>query len=166
MQMKSNIADGIVSGLKPGITLRDALKRARELLKREKQFEIHSLQDVSHAVVKRYSAVLLVGRDCSREALREIIPKAIKQIKHSNYHRSQLSADRWKGQAAHVVWLFVAADLDDVENTNWLCRAEWIDPGFVFEPPLMKGDEQVESIQVFWNNSYEKRKRFWESRKL
>jgi len=137
------------------------MKRIREFLKRVEKFEIHSLQDVSHGAAKRYSAVLLVDRHHSKEALRKVILKATHQIKRSNHHQNQQAALRWKGQVAHVVWLFIARDLEDVENTNWVCRTEWISPELATALVPLKGHEQVEGIQVFWNDNYEKRKIFF-----
>jgi len=121
------------------------------------RFQIHSLEDVSHAIAKRYKAVLLVNQDCSREDLRKVILKATKQIRRSNHYRNQQSADCWKKQPAHVVWLFVAADLEDVEVANWLCRAEWISPEINSASKLvpMRGDEQIGDIQICWNDDYE-----------
>jgi hypothetical protein len=143
--------------------LQDAGVRLEVCVREDIGFEIPRLRDVSHGAAKRYSAVLLVDRHYSKEVLREIILKATQQIRQSNYHRNQRAADRWRGQAAHVVWLFIARDLEDIRHSNWVCRTEWIDPNLnpAFRPLCMKGHEQVEDIQVSWNDSYEEMKSFF-----
>lgn len=148
-------AENVKPALSGGSSM-SLIKRIRQWLKPEKRFKVHNLRDVSHATAKRYSAVLLVDRHCTKGDLREIVVEATQRIKHLDHYRNEQVEHRWKDEAAHVVWLFVAGDLKDVEHSIWLCRTEWIDPDFdfTFVPPGMNGDEQIDGIEIVWNNQY------------
>lgn len=126
------------------------------------RYEIQSLEEISHAGAKRYSAKIVVDRHYSREILREIVRNATAEIRASNYYRSDRGEAHWGDTPAHVVWLFVAYDLEDLRHTNWVCRTQWIDPGL--DPrgrPLdLQGDERLDGIEIAWNDKYEFMKNF------
>jgi len=62
-----------------------------------------------------------------------------------------------------VVWLFLAADLRDVQDTNWLARTQWIDPNLddTMRPHEMSASECLDSIAVSWNDSYVRMREFY-----
>ena len=126
------------------------------------RYEIPQLRDVSHGGAKRLTAIVLVDSHYDREVLREIIREATRRVRRSLYCRSEHVRSRWGHSRAHVVWLFVAADLRDVSNDNWLARSEWIDPGLDprMRPVSLSASEHVNSIAVAWNESYVTMRRF------
>lgn len=129
----------------------------------EPRYEIINLRDISHGGAKRYSAVVHVDKHYPRDILRRIIQGATDQVRFSNYHRNDMVEARWGGTPAHVVWLVLAYDLEDVRRSNWVGRAEWIDPALdeAMRPRPMTGDEQLGAISVEWNAQYEQRKELY-----
>lgn len=133
----------------PGITVE---YRVNE----DPRYEIPSLRDVSHAGAKRYSASILVDRHYPRDVLREIIRNATAEVRGSNYYRNERVETHWADTPAHVVWLFIAYDLEDLRRANWVCRCQWIDPELdpAMRPSEMQGDEQLDEIEISWNPNY------------
>jgi hypothetical protein len=126
-------------------------------------YEIPSLRDVSHGGARRLTAIVLVNPNYDREVLREVIRDATHQVRRSSYHRSEIVATRWRGADAHVVWLYLAADLQDLRNANWLVRTQWIDPNLdrKMRPFDLSASEHVDSIAVAWNESYRSMRSFY-----
>jgi hypothetical protein len=69
----------------------------------------------------------------------------------------------WRGTSAHVVWLYIAADLQDARSTNWIVRTQWIDPNLnpQWRPVSLSASEYVDSIAVEWNESYKSMRSFF-----
>ena len=86
-------------------------------------------------------------------------------MKYSNYYRNERVKARWRSTPAHVVWLFIAYDLEDVQNANWICRSCWIDSSLPenMRPIGLNGNERLEDIEIFWNDDYKLHKNFLES---
>jgi len=137
-----------------------------EIEVREKpRYTIVNQRDVSHAGAKRYSATILLARHYSKDIIKTIIQKATEKLKYSNYYRNERVKARWGKIPAHVVWLFVAYDLEDIQNANWICRTCWIDSSLPedMRPLGLNGNEQLRDIEVFWNDDYKSHKNFFES---
>jgi hypothetical protein len=126
-------------------------------------YEIPSLRDMSHGGARRLTATVLVNPNYSREVLREVIRDASHQVRRSSYYRSEIVATQWRGVDAHVIWLYLAADLQDLRNSNWLARTQWIDPNLDREmrPFDLSASEELESIAVEWNESYRSMRDFY-----
>lgn len=126
-------------------------------------YEIPALRDVSHGGARRLTATVLVNPNYDREVLREVIRDATHQVRKSSYHRSDMVAKRWRGADAHVVWLYLAADLQDLGNANWLARTQWIDPNLdrKMRPFDLSASEHVDCIAVVWNESYRSMRSFY-----
>lgn len=122
-------------------------------------------KEVSHAGAKRYSATILLDRHYSKDLIRTIIQEETEKLKHSDYSRNERTKARWGETPAHVVWLNIAFDVEDIQNANWICSTCWIDPSLpgVFRPGDLKGNEKLGDITLLWNDDYEQRKEFFES---
>ena len=139
---------------------------ALEMEVREKiRYTIVNQKDVSHAGAKRYSATILLDRHYPKDVIRAIIEEAIEKLKYSNYYRNERVKARWGKIPAHVVWLFIAYDLEDIQNANWICRICWIDPSLTkdMRPLGLNGNEKLGDIEIFWNDDYKPHKNFFES---
>jgi len=139
---------------------------ALEMEVREKiRYTIVNQRDVSHAGAKRYSATILLDRHYPKDIIRIIIQEATEKLKHSNYYRDERVKARWGKIPAHVVWLLMAYDLEDIQNVNWICRTCWIDQSLSedMRPLGLKGNEKLEDIEVLWNDDYKSYKNFFES---
>ena len=127
------------------------------------RYEIPELRDVSHGGAKRLTAKVLVDIHCDREVLREIIRDVTCQVRQSSYCRGELVRNRWGNSQAHVVWLYLGADLQDLSRANWLARTQWIDPCLDqrMRPMELSASEHVDSIAIAWNESYAEMQRFY-----
>jgi len=85
-------------------------------------------------------------------------------VKFSNYYRNEKVRKHWGKTPAHVVWLFMAFDLQDIRTANWVCRTSWIDNSLAedMRPIRLSGDELLGDIEVAWNEDYESMKQFYE----
>ena len=137
-----------------------------EMEVREKiQYTIVRQKDVSHAGAKRYSATILLDRHYPKDVIRTTIQEATEKLKYSKYYRNERVKARWGKIPAHVVWLFIAYDLDDIRNVNWICRTYWVDQSLPedMRPTGLNGNEKLEGIEVLWNDDYKPFKNFFES---
>jgi len=139
---------------------------ALEMEVREKiRYTIVNQRDVSHPGAKRYSATILLDRHYPKDVIRTIIQDVTRKLKYSSYYRNERVKARWGNSPAHVVWLFIAYDLEDVQNANWICRSCWIDSSLPenMRPIGLDGNERLEDIEIFWNDDYKLHKNFLES---
>ena len=137
-----------------------------ELNVREKaRYTIYNQKDVSVGGAKRYSATILLDPHYAIDIKRKIIGEATEKIKNSDYYRNERARIKWGKSKAHVVWLFVACDVDDVKNINWLCQSCWMDHSSknIILPQSLNGNDKYEDIDILWNNNYKSMKKFMES---
>ncbi len=120
------------------------------------EFEIVSLEDVSHGMAKRLSAVVLADRHYSPETFREVVVSAIQKARADSFVRSELVKARFGDAPADVVWVYIGADMLDVNNANWICRACWINPALdpQFQPHWDKTDDVADGARIVWNAMY------------
>lgn len=121
-----------------------------------RKYTVLSFEDVSHGAAKRYSANLLVNEPISKTNVKQIVKEVTGNLRGREYYRNELVKARWAGTPAHVVWLFVYASLDDVDNANWICRTQWISEtlGPEFAPLKLIGNDVVDQIVIDWNDEY------------
>lgn len=119
-------------------------------------YTILSLEDVSHGTAKRYSANLLLNGRITKSDVKQIIKEVTDNLRGEEYYRNDLVKARWAGTPAHVVWLFVYASIDDVDNANWICRTQWISEALApkFAPLKLSGNDAVNQIVIDWNDGY------------
>jgi len=137
-----------------------------EMKVREKHnYSITLQKDISHGGAKRYSAIIITDRHYPKDILRTIIEEATNKLRGSNYYRNEQVKARWGKSPAHVVWLYIAYDQNDVKNANWVCRTSFIDQTLdeSMRPLGLQGDEKVGAIDIKWNSDYKVRKDFLES---
>lgn len=130
-------------------------------LHEELRYEFLPHNDVSHAGAKRYRAnVLTTDPHYAKSALREVVKEATWALRQSDYYRSPITEGYFGQQEADCVFLFVYLDLRDVQQTNWICRTQWIRPDLPqqFKPLEWHGDERLGDIEIDWNEHYETRR--------
>ena len=125
-------------------------------VKEKVNYSITSQKDLSHGGAKRYSAIIVTDKHYTKIILKSIIENATKELIESNYYRNEHTKERWGKNPAHVVWLFIAYDQNDVKNTNWVCRTCYIDPSLdsSMRPISLNADEKVREIDIEWNSNY------------
>jgi len=120
------------------------------------KYTVLSFEDVSHGLAKRYSANLLVNGPISKSNVKQIVKEVTANLRGREYYRDELVKARWAGTSAHVVWLFVYATIDDINNANWICRTQWISETLTpkFAPLKLSGNDAVDQIVIDWNDAY------------
>lgn len=126
------------------------------------QWELLKLQDASHGLAKRLAATVLTDKHFTQDALRTVISEVVPRIRTDTYVRSKLVATQWGNSPAHVVWVYLGLDMDDVKDSNWICMACWIDPDLKEDyRPAWHYDELHDGIMLKWNSDYHAMKRLW-----
>lgn len=117
---------------------------------------IASQTDVSTGGAKRYSAKIIVDKHYTRDVIKNIINNTTRDLRQSNYYRNKLAKERWGETSAHVIWLFIAHDIEDIRNSNWVCRTIWIDPNLNVKdrPAELEGNDNIDNIVIDWNDDY------------
>lgn len=121
------------------------------------RYTITKLEDVSVLRAKRYKAVLLLDKHYPKDVIRELIQKATKELKHQNYYQSDKIKEWWGTTPAHVIWIYVACDNEDIQHINWLCRTCWIDPDLPEDKrpsSCIQTNERFGDIEIDWNDDY------------
>jgi len=120
-------------------------------------------KDVSHAGAKRYRANVLTDPHYSKPAIREVVKLATWELRQSDYYRNDLTEARFGKSDADCVFLFVYPDLSDLQQTNWICRAQWISPDLPeeFKPSEWPASERIGDIALDWNDGYESRRQLF-----
>jgi len=129
-------------------------------VREKRQFTILRQRDVSHAAAKRYSAIILLDKHYPKDIIRAIIQEATDAMKYSTYYHNQQMEKIWGNTPAHVVWLSIAYDLEDVQNANWVCQTCWIDSSLSnqFHPIFLNVNENLDEIDISWNKNYKSNK--------
>ena len=131
-------------------------------VREDAKWELLKLGDVSHGLAKRLSAIILTDRHYTQDLVRTVIAEAVPKIRTDPYVRSKLVRAQWGKSPAHVVWIYLGLDMDDVNDTNWVCMACWIDSNLDESyRPFWKYDELYEGIMIKWNSDYQAMKRLW-----
>lgn len=124
------------------------------------RYEFLSHSDVSHAGARRYRADVLTDPHYGKPILREVVKETTWVLRQSNYYRSPVTEGHFGEQEVDCVFLFIYLDLQDVQQTNWICRAQWIRPDLPeqFKPQAWRGEERLGDIVIDWNEHYENRR--------
>lgn len=132
-------------------------------IREDARWEVFKLRDLSHGLAKRLSATILTDRHYPEDVLRTILVEVFQEVRSDPYLRSEMVRARWGDTPAHVVWIDIGYDIEDINRCNWVCMACWIDPELDenFRPNWPYGDEIHKGIMIAWNTSYHARKRFW-----
>jgi len=132
---------------------REAERKAEKNIRKKYNYSIISQRDISYADIKRYTANIITEKHYPKDILRIIIEEATKKVKVS------------RGNLAHVVWLYIAYDQNDVNNANWVCRTQFVDQTLdkSMGPGAFGGDEKIGEIDIDWNSGYKARKDYLNS---
>ena len=132
-------------------------------VREEARWEVYKLRDLSHGLAKRLSATILTDRHYPEDVLRTIIVEVFQDVKSDPYLRNEMVRAQWDDTPAHVVWIDVGFDVEDINRCNWVCMACWIDPDLDenSRPLWTHVDEVYNGIMIDWNSSYHAMKRFW-----
>lgn len=113
-------------------------------------------EDISYGGAKRYSAVLLTNPYYPPDIIWRIIREKTEEMKRREYYRSPRVKEWWGKTQAHVVWLYIASSLEDVQNFNWRCISCWVDPDLPenLRPHSLNGQETLDGIEISWNKEH------------
>lgn len=119
-------------------------------------------------MVKRYSANILLSKECLQPNVVNMLKKATNDLKNRKYHRNARLKNRFGDIKTQVVWLFVYLSIEDVQQANWICRSQWIDQDLDSKssPTKLDGKDIGENITIVWNQNYESNSKFWDLHRL
>jgi ABC-type uncharacterized transport system substrate-binding protein len=145
--------------------MHEKIVKGEEIIKEGEYTEL-SLYDASYVGAKRYAANLLINPGLSKKSIKKIIKDTTEEIKNRQFYRNELVKQRWGEKPAQVVWLYVYESLKDVPQANWICRTSWIDKNLdkFFKPAKLVGNDEINGIEIEWNENYQEFKRFYEKR--
>lgn len=131
-------------------------------------FSIVSKEDISHGGAKRYGANVIIEKYYSRFEIKKIIKKVTAELIESNFYRSEIVWKKWGNTPAHVVWLYIYKDQEDIKNVNWICMSEFIDPNLEknMRPNSLNGDDKIDGIEIEWNLEYNRNRKTQIEKKL
>ena len=132
-------------------------------VREDDRWEVFKLRDLSHGLAKRLSATILTDRHYPEDVLRTIIVEVFQEVRTDPYLRSEMVHARWGETPAHVVWIDIGFDIEDINRCNWVCMACWIDPDLDenSRPLWTHVDEIHNGIMIEWNPNYHAMKRIW-----
>jgi hypothetical protein len=132
----------------------------------EPRYEILEHKDSSNVFLKRYSANVITDPHYSKMTVREVIKQVNAQLVTSNYYRSEGIEEALGQREADQVFLFVYTDMKDVQQINWICRTQWMNPKTVdkFPRESFKNAELLGEIQIDWSSNYETMRNLWKAR--
>lgn len=148
----------------PNGHIKDPVTKIEMNIKEDNKYQIYTQRDISHTGAKRYSAILLVDKHYPSDLIRSIITDANHYLISSNYYRNEEIEKIWKEEKTHVIWIYVAFDISDIQNTNWVCRTQWISDNLNAEmrPAPMNSEEVINRIEIEWNANYKQLKSFFD----
>ena len=132
-------------------------------VREDARWEVFKLKDLSHGLAKRLSATILTDRHYPQDVLRSIVAEVSQEVRTDPFVRSEMVRARWGSTPAHVVWIDVGFDIEDINRCNWVCMACWIDPELdeKFRPHWSNYDEVHDGIMIDWKSDYHEWKTFW-----
>lgn len=132
----------------------------------ELRFDVLEPADISTGGKKRYRAQIITNLHYSKAALREVIKKAVWELRHSNFYRSTQRRALFGEREADFVFLNVYFDLRDRQQGNHACLASWGGPAMDknASPMITNPDETIGDIAVQWNKSYAANREFWRTK--
>ena len=125
-------------------------------VREDARWEVFRLKDLSHGLAKRLSATILTDRHYPEDVLRTIIVEVFQEVRTDPYLRSEMVRARWGDTPAHVVWIDIGFEIEDINRCNWVCMACWIDPDLDenSRPLWTHVDEDFSGIMIDWNSNY------------
>jgi Domain of unknown function (DUF4365) len=141
---------------------KDSLRKLAGVTIDMNNYIISSLRDVSHNAAKRYTANILLQFRATPDQVEQVIRLATQDIRNREYYRNEIAKQRWAGQSAQVVALFVYQSPDDAQQANWICQSQWIDSSLApqFSPVRLTGEEIDDGITIHWSENYTVMRRF------
>lgn len=112
-------------------------------------YDVISQHDVSTGVARRCSMNILINRDYPKCDVKDSLKEIVFFLKPDN----------------DVIWIFVYNSSDDIPKTNWFCEGYWVSPNLdqKWHPMKMKSNDQIEDIEIIWNDEYESRQEIYKS---
>lgn len=132
------------------------MKRLLHKMPVHKSYTISSIDENSHNAAKRYSLRVVLNKEHTQAELIDVVKQCTLEAINCEYHRSDITRNRWSGTPAHVVWLFVFPTSEDEKNNNFICRSEWFSDNLApnFLPAPNGGEDIGLNIKVVWDDNY------------
>ena len=99
----------------------------REIYQEYDKYIIYGVDPVHTGLAKRYSAQVILKDSLSIQEISNISLKIIDILKHVEVHQNEISERQWEGKSANIIWIYFGRDESNMINSNYLCRATWVD---------------------------------------
>ncbi|MBX2897622.1 MAG: DUF4365 domain-containing protein [Cyclobacteriaceae bacterium] len=117
-------------------------------------YVVMKVGDNSTGVARRVEVSILVESTHakSRVAMKKMIPEIIEKFKRSDYHRNEITKQRYEGKEAEIVFLFFYESIRQVDGGYTFCRAIWKNESCEYKINPFEADEVVSQIEIKWDN--------------
>lgn len=138
------------------------LKRLVNKFPSYKGYTICRLGDGSHGLAKRYSLRVILNKEHTQSEIIALAKKLTVEAINYEYHRNDITRNRWRNKPAQIVWLFIYPSAEDESNNNFICQTEWFSESIPSgaKPISIGGEEISDGIKIKWNYDYLTRAKF------
>lgn len=116
-------------------------------------FTVMEITDTSHGLNRRVAAKILVENTyaTSRATMRNIIPKLNEDLKKSDYHRNEITKNKYKDMPAEVISIFFYDSIMQINHGLTFCRSIWNDTKCNNKVNPFTADETISQIGIKWD---------------
>jgi hypothetical protein len=91
------------------------------------QYIIYAVEPTHSSIAKRYSAKIILKKPLSFLEISQLNHEIVEKVKVQDIYQNEKQSQRWRGQAANLVFCYFGLDETDIINTNYLCHTTWAD---------------------------------------
>lgn len=130
--------------------------------KNTNHFTVMEISDTSHGLNRRVAAKILVENTyaTSKTTMRNIIPILNENLRSSDYHRNEITRNKYKDQPAEVISIFFYDSIMQINHGLTFCRTIWNNPQCENKVNPFLADETIKEIDIKWDIENEILKEF------
>ncbi len=116
-------------------------------------FTVMEISDTSHGLNRRVTAKILVENTyaTSKATMRNIIPQLNDNLKNSDYHRNEITKNKYKNMPAEVISIFFYDSIMQINHGLTFCRTIWNSPECENKVDPFVSDEEIKEIGIKWD---------------
>ena len=116
-------------------------------------YTVVEVSDTSHGITRRVSAKILVENTfaTSKSSMKKMIPQVNENLKRSDYHRDEITKERYRDTPAEVVSIFFYDSILQVDHGLTFCRSVWNASECETPLKMFDPDEQTQDIDIKWD---------------
>ena len=91
------------------------------------EYIIYSVEPLHNLSAKRYSVKVILKHQCEFLKIAKYEKEIVKKVKKSEIYESTKFERIFKKKDANIIWCYFGYDVDDIINSNFICRTIWVD---------------------------------------